>query len=123
MAGRSGVTVDVRPLTASLSKLTRRLGEMGDQQARRAAAEVAAQAAAAVPRRTGALADTIHTTGTTVSYGGNLAYARWIEFGGQRPHPRPYVPKGRYFFPAVSAASQRFIRGVQSGTASAIGKV
>lgn len=65
-----------------------------------------------VPRRTGTAASTYRamptSTGVDVSFGGSRApYVPWLEFGGKAGRSgasRPYVPRGRYLFPAMRKA-------------------
>jgi hypothetical protein len=83
-----------------------------DKASTSAAEQVLRPAAAttrgSIPRVSGAMAATVAVKaepyGAVLSEGGDsVAYAGWVDFGGSRPQsgPRPYLPQGRYLFPAV----------------------
>lgn len=67
--------------------------------------------------RAGALAASVRSSGTrtggNVRMGrANVPYAGWVEFGGARPDTssRPFVPTGRYLFPAARGDAERAAR-------------
>jgi phage gpG-like protein len=72
---------------------------------------VAASVGATVPRLSGALAGSVTAMYSgdraTLGMGEGIPYAGWIEFGGSRG--RPYVPEGRYLFPAALDAEEQII--------------
>jgi hypothetical protein len=81
---------------------------------RLAAGPVAAATRDALPRVSGALAADVRTsatrTGASVRMGrSSIAYAGYIEFGGNLPRgqSRPYIPTGRYLFPAARGLSAK----------------
>lgn len=76
------------------------------------AEQVATMVRSRQPHRTGALAATVDAApaekGASLSLGGSLPYAGWIEFGGTRG--RPYIATGRTLFPTAEAAAPMFGR-------------
>lgn len=76
------------------------------------AKNVAADARARVPHRTGRAAQSYRASGTAVSFGAGVPYVPWLEFGGQVGRKdasgrgnvkRPYVKEGRHVYPAINA--------------------
>jgi hypothetical protein len=63
----------------------------------------AATTTATIPHDTGAMAASVavkpESLGASISEGTGVVYAGWVDFGGG--HGRPYLPQGRYLFPAV----------------------
>jgi hypothetical protein len=98
---------------------------------RKVAAPVADRARQSLPagdRTTGRLQRNVRVsatrTGAAVRMGSKaVPYAGWVEFGGTRraPHEssRPYIPTGRYLFPAAYALAGK----VAADYSSAIGDV
>jgi len=72
-----------------------------------AAEQTADETRIRLPRKTGRLAGSVRVANRKgrrqrVSMGrAKVPYAGWIEFGGNRPHPRPFISEGRYLFPAA----------------------
>jgi hypothetical protein len=64
----------------------------------------AATTTAAIPVDTGAMAASVvvkpETLGAALSEGTGVVYAGWVDFGGG--HGRPYLPQGRYLYPATA---------------------
>jgi len=97
-------------LVRDLNRLAAPAGPF-DQSTRTAADRLleprAATTRSAVPRLSGAMAGSINVNpqpfGAVLSEGDGIAYAGWVDFGGQRPQsgPREYRPDGRYLFPSV----------------------
>jgi hypothetical protein len=112
---QSPVDIEVRGLR-ELEHGARALFHNIDEGAEREFASTAEQVASMVrsrqPHRTGALAATVDAgpgeKGASVSLGGSLPYAGWIEFGGTRG--RPYIATGRTLFPTAEAAAPMFGR-------------
>jgi hypothetical protein len=81
---------------------------------RLAASPVAAATRDALPRATGRLAGDVRVsatrTGASVRMGrATVPYAGYIDFGGNLPRgqSRPYIPTGRFLFPAARALAAR----------------
>ena len=94
-----------------LARGTRKIADkIEDEAAPRAflgvAERVASSTRGRVPRVSGTLAGSVLADraekGATAGIGGGVPYAGWIEFGGTRN--RPYVPGGRYLFPAAEGS-------------------
>jgi phage gpG-like protein len=108
-------SVKVRGLD-ELARGSARLADEIEDEATKDFGDVADKAAsvvsARVPRRTGALAASVvgleQRGQALVGMGGSgVPYAGWIEFGGTRG--RPYVPSGRYLYPAAFSAEPMLI--------------
>jgi hypothetical protein len=99
--------VGVEALQADMARATRAGGPLDRAMAAagvESVAPVATAARAAVPHETGRLAAAITVTGSrsgaSVRYQG-VVYAGPVDFGGY-PGDRPYIPSGRYLFPAAA---------------------
>lgn len=76
-----------------------------------------------VPRVSGRAASTYRTTmgehGAEVSLGGSRApYVPWLEFGGvagRSGASRPYVPGGRYLYPAIRRVTEGWEEEIMRG--------
>jgi phage gpG-like protein len=71
-----------------------------DKRFARVAERRARIARGSIPRVSGALAGSVSNEKSDVLFGGDLPYAGWVEFGGDRG--RPYMPEGRYFYPVTT---------------------
>lgn len=71
------------------------------------AKNVAADARKRVPYRTGTAQGSYKAVGAAVSFGDGVPYVPWLEFGGRvgrnNSVARPYIPTGRYLYPAITA--------------------
>jgi len=85
------------------------------------ATHVASTAAAKVPRRTGAAANSIKPRatqrGASVAFsdsGGSVPYYPWLDFGGKVGKGgsivRSFIPKGRYIYPTIAGQSDEIER-------------
>lgn len=100
--------VGVKALLRDLQQAGEPTGELIaalKQAGREAATPIAAAAQAAVPHVSGTLGGDIRVTasrtGAAVRMGrSSVPYAGPVEFGGY-PGNRPYLPQGRYLFPAA----------------------
>lgn len=96
--------------TRDLRRVTDRIAEAADLEAKRAGERLVSLVVPKVPRVTGALAGSLGvSTGAGVveaGYDGSLPYTGYIEFGGS--HGRPYVAAGRYLYPTAAAEPGRF---------------
>ena len=78
------------------------------------------------PVLTGALAASVDIEtivgedGIGLSVGDGLPYAGWIEFGGSRG--RPYLPEGRYLYPAAAASEGEWHQLGEDVTEQTIGR-
>lgn len=93
----------LRELEAGSQLLEERIVRAAPKALLEAAGTAASAARGRVPRVSGRLASSVHTgvsvDGAFVGFGDGVPYAGWIEFGGSRS--RPYVPEGRYLYPAA----------------------
>lgn len=94
---------------------------------RRVADLVVAEARPRVPVRSGKLRDSlragVQAKGATIIMGRqSVPYAGWIDFGGERPHHRPYLRRGRIIYPALDATRGEAERLYTLGVAQAIRK-
>jgi len=106
MAGEAVVVKGWPELAAGTTQLAKNIDAEAQRRFQGVAGQVASAARGATPVVSGALASTAAVSPgppVSVSWGGGLPYAGWIEFGGG--HGRPYVAAGRYFYPAVTAAA------------------
>jgi phage gpG-like protein len=72
-----------------------------------------------LPHRTGALANTLKVassqTKAQVALGSTrVPYAGWVDFGGKRPHERPYKKSGRYVLPAYESQKDNITKLLQA---------
>jgi phage gpG-like protein len=92
--------------------LAGKIGQGAGRDFQGAANDAAAVAAARIPRDSGRLAGSIESAydsgrqAASVGMGQGVPYAGWIEFGGGRYVARPYMPRGRYLWPAIDAAAR-----------------
>jgi hypothetical protein len=94
------------------------------QAGRDAAEPVAAATRQALPHVSGTLAGDVRTSGTrtgaAVRMGrASVPYAGWVEFGGTRPDgsERPFIPTGRYLFPAARGLAEQAARAYSENLA------
>jgi hypothetical protein len=99
--------VGVGALQGDLARLAAPGGAL-DKASSDAAVKLLTPAAAttqsAIPHDSGAMASSVvvkpESLGASISEGTGVVYAGWVDFGGG--HGRPYMPQGRYLFPAVA---------------------
>jgi len=114
-APKGAVEADWSQVTRFNARLVKELDQASTNEGFRAASEAASAARAAAPKRSGRFAGSIQAQpvgggdqGGLLTFGAGVPYAAWIEFGGRRPHFRPYIRTGRYVFPAAAAAGTGF---------------
>lgn len=102
----------VRELERGSRTLFGNIDDGADREFMSTAEQVASMVRSRQPHRSGALAASVDAApgekGASLSLGGSLPYAGWIEFGGTRG--RPYVATGRTLFPTAEAAAPMFGR-------------
>jgi hypothetical protein len=91
--------------------------------AERAMAPIANAVRSSLPHRSGRLAASVRVarsrTGASVREGDGLLYAGPVDFGGWPPG-RPYLPNGRYLFPAAGNLSGQAERIYNQAVATAL---
>jgi len=100
-----------KELAAASVGLAEKIGKSAQRRFDRVAEDQAQIVRGRVPRVSGMLAGSVTAEGGAVGMGsGDVPYAGWIEFGGEREGnrnsvaERPYLPEGRYLFPTAFAA-------------------
>jgi hypothetical protein len=101
--GLKALTRDFQHMTAPTGALAAAMRNAG----REAVAPIAERARSGVPVVSGALEASIVVSSTKLGAtvhegGGDVVYAGPVEFGGYPPG-RPYLPRGRYLWPAAEA--------------------
>jgi hypothetical protein len=120
--------VGLRALQRDLKRLADPVGgDMADALAaagRQAAQPVADAVRNAYPTVTGRLAGSVRVTGSrtgaAVRVGRkSIPYAGPVDFGGY-PGDRPYLPDGRYLYPAMAAHAADAVAAYQRAVAAAV---
>ena len=113
----------VAELAAGSRRLAKNIAESAPHALLEAAGRAATAARGRAPRVSGRLASSVHTGASRdaawVGFGDGVPYAGWIEFGGTRG--RPYVPQGRYLYPAAKDTEQQVIQAAERAADTEIG--
>ena len=113
--------------------LFEKIGERAGREFETVAEQAGSAARASVPRLTGALAASVvaEREGDAVIVGmgdDDTPYAGWIEFGGTRlgrgggVAERPYLPQGRYLYPAAVNAEPVLVAAGEEAADDEIGR-
>lgn len=127
-AAADGATVKIRgirELDAGLARLASNIETSTPRDAvEPVAQQVASSVAGRVPRRSGALAGSVHVEARgavrSVVMGEGLPYARWIEFGnyrGRRPRG------GRYVYPTAKRTQRAFAKHCEQAVRAQIARM
>lgn len=108
----------LQELSSKLSDGGTRVGAKAANAVRAGAAQISRDAAAAAPRRSGALAGSIQTTFSGSGSGGTMSatitptarYAPFVEFGTYKDRPQPFL------FPAFERHSEDVVREIADAT-------
>jgi len=119
-------SVEVRgvdELEASLPRLADGIMAGAAAAGRMAAEHTADLTRARVPRRSGRLAASVFVAQRKgkrqrAGIGRRIPYEGWIEFGGTRG--RPYIPEGRYLWPAARSDEGLYAREAETETRQTI---
>jgi hypothetical protein len=120
------VSVKVRgvdELEAALPRFGDQVLEGAAAAGRMAAEHTADLTRVRVPRRSGRLAASVFVSARKgkrqrAGIGRRIPYEGWIEFGGTRG--RPYIPGGRYLWPAASSEEGLYARQSEAETTKTI---
>ena len=108
----------VKELSERLSTAAARVGAKAANAVRAGAAQISRDAAAAAPRRSGALAESIQTTFSGSGRSGTMSatipptarHAPFVEFGTYKDRPQPFL------FPAFERHSEDVLREIADAT-------
>ena len=108
----------VKELSERLSTAAARVGAKAANAVRAGAAQISRDAAAAAPRRSGALAESIQTTFSGSGSSGTMSatitptarHAPFVEFGTYKDRPQPFL------FPAFERHSEDVLREIADAT-------